>query len=132
MPFKSLAQEHYMHAHPEILGKTALKEWDSATKGKHLPEHSHMQESGYGGLAHGKAEPSKPHQHPVRAKHGIKRTVIEHADDGSHTIKHEHDAGHQTHHNAADVDHLKQNLDMMLNPQSEEPAEGESAAPAME
>ena len=39
MPFKSLAQEGYLHAHPEILGKEGLKEWDEATKGKHLPEH---------------------------------------------------------------------------------------------
>lgn len=39
MPFKSLAQEGYMHEHPEVLGKEGLKEWDSATKGKHLPEH---------------------------------------------------------------------------------------------
>lgn len=38
MPFKSLAQEGYMHEHPEILGKTAMKEWDSATKGKSLPK----------------------------------------------------------------------------------------------
>lgn len=38
MSFKSLAQEGYMHAHPEILGKSGLKEWDSATKGKHLPK----------------------------------------------------------------------------------------------
>ena len=28
-----------MHAHPEILGESALKEWDAATKGHHLPEH---------------------------------------------------------------------------------------------
>ncbi len=38
-PFASLAQEGYLHAHPEKLGKTALDEWDSATKGKKLPEH---------------------------------------------------------------------------------------------
>lgn len=37
-PFASLAQEGYMHEHPEILGKKALKEWDSATKGKKLPK----------------------------------------------------------------------------------------------
>ncbi len=37
-PFKSLAQERYMHANPEVLGKSALKEWDASTKGKHLPE----------------------------------------------------------------------------------------------
>ena len=38
-PFASLAQAGYMHEHPEILGKKGLKEWDSATKGKKLPEH---------------------------------------------------------------------------------------------
>lgn len=38
-PFASIAQEGYMHAHPEILGKDALEEWDSATKGKKLPKH---------------------------------------------------------------------------------------------
>jgi hypothetical protein len=26
-----------MHAHPEVLGKAGLKEWDKATKGKKLP-----------------------------------------------------------------------------------------------
>lgn len=41
MPFKSVAQQGYLHAHPEILGKKGLKEWDEATKGKYqsLPEH---------------------------------------------------------------------------------------------
>jgi len=38
-PFKSLAQERYMHANPEVLGPSALKEWDRATKGKSLPKH---------------------------------------------------------------------------------------------
>ena len=38
-PFASIAQEGFMHAHPEKLGKTALDEWDSATKGKKLPKH---------------------------------------------------------------------------------------------
>lgn len=38
MPFKSKAQQGYMHAHPEILGKAGLKEWDKATKGKKLPK----------------------------------------------------------------------------------------------
>lgn len=37
-PFASLAQAGYMHSHPEILGESALKEWDSATKGKKLPK----------------------------------------------------------------------------------------------
>ena len=38
-PFSSLAQEGFLHAHPEKLGKAGLKEWDAATKGKHLPQH---------------------------------------------------------------------------------------------
>ena len=36
-PFASLAQEGYMHSHPEILGAKALKEWDKSTEGKKLP-----------------------------------------------------------------------------------------------
>ena len=39
MPFVSLAQEGFLHAHPEKLGAAGLKEWDAATKGRHLPEH---------------------------------------------------------------------------------------------
>jgi hypothetical protein len=39
MPFKSAAQRGYLHAHPEILGKKALAEWDAASKGQHVPEH---------------------------------------------------------------------------------------------
>jgi hypothetical protein len=43
MPFESKAQQGYLHAHPEILGKKGLHEWDEATKGKFdtLPEHVH-------------------------------------------------------------------------------------------
>jgi hypothetical protein len=41
MPFKSAAQRGYLHAHPEILGKKALAEWDAASKGQHVPEHVH-------------------------------------------------------------------------------------------
>jgi hypothetical protein len=46
MAFASKAQQGYMHAHPEVLGKTALHEWDQATKKKKggfkkLPEHVH-------------------------------------------------------------------------------------------
>jgi hypothetical protein len=41
LPFPSKAQQGYLHAHPDILGKKALHEWDEATKGKYksLPEH---------------------------------------------------------------------------------------------
>lgn len=43
MPFESKAQQGYLHAHPEILGKAKLHEFDEATKGKFgsLPEHVH-------------------------------------------------------------------------------------------
>ena len=37
-PFASLAQEGYLHAHPTILGKEKLSEFDAATKGKSLPQ----------------------------------------------------------------------------------------------
>jgi len=36
-PFASLAQEGYLHAHPEKLGATKLAEFDKETKGKKLP-----------------------------------------------------------------------------------------------
>jgi hypothetical protein len=39
MPFKSAAQRGYLHAHPEILGKKGLAEWDAASKGQKVPEH---------------------------------------------------------------------------------------------
>ena len=45
MPFVSVAERGYLHAHPEILGKTALKEWDQASKGQHVPEHVHHEHS---------------------------------------------------------------------------------------
>lgn len=41
MPFLSKAQQGYLHANPEVLGKDKLAEWDAATKGKDLPERIH-------------------------------------------------------------------------------------------
>lgn len=38
-PFASLAQEGYLHSHPEKLGAKKLAEFDAATKGKSLPKH---------------------------------------------------------------------------------------------
>jgi hypothetical protein len=46
VPFKSLAQEGYLHEHPEILG-SKLKEWDAATKGKHLPKRKSLYRHAY-------------------------------------------------------------------------------------
>lgn len=37
-PFASLAQEGYLHAHPEKLGAKKLAEFDRETKGKKLPK----------------------------------------------------------------------------------------------
>lgn len=45
MPFQSKAQQKYMYAHPEVLGKKALKEWSSKTDFKDLPEHAHKSAS---------------------------------------------------------------------------------------
>lgn len=46
MPFESKAQQGYLHAHPEILGKKKLAEFDAATKGMHdLPAHAHREAS---------------------------------------------------------------------------------------
>lgn len=40
-PFASLAQEGFLHAHPEKLGAKGLAEWDASTKarGTKMPEH---------------------------------------------------------------------------------------------
>ena len=46
MPFKSLAQEGYLHEHPEILG-SKMAEWDAATKGKHLPKRKSLYRHAY-------------------------------------------------------------------------------------
>lgn len=37
-PFASLAQEGFLHEHPEKLGAKKLAEFDAATKGRHLPK----------------------------------------------------------------------------------------------
>jgi hypothetical protein len=48
MPFVSKAQQGYLHANPEVLGKEKLKEFDEATKGKHnLPEHVPQHENAH-------------------------------------------------------------------------------------
>lgn len=48
MPFVSQAQQGYLHAHSEILGKEKLAEFDAATKGEHnLPEHVHHSKASY-------------------------------------------------------------------------------------
>ena len=59
MPFVSRAQQGYLHAHPEVLGKEKLAEFDAATKGKHnLPEHVH------------EGKPSYSHARVMRKKEG--------------------------------------------------------------
>lgn len=55
MPFVSRAQQGYLHAHPEVLGKAKLAEFDAATKGMHdLPEHVHKSASYDMAKEHGK------------------------------------------------------------------------------
>jgi hypothetical protein len=55
VPFESKAQQGYMFAHPEILGKKALKEWSDKTDFKGLPEHVHKKAS----YAHARATRKK-------------------------------------------------------------------------
>lgn len=39
MPFKSVAQQHFLEAHPEkVGGREKLKEWESATEFSSLPK----------------------------------------------------------------------------------------------
>jgi len=37
MPYKSRAQQGYFHTHEKEIGKSVVKEFDKATKGKRLP-----------------------------------------------------------------------------------------------
>lgn len=80
-------------------------------------------ETAYGILGHGNAKPPKKHQHPKRAKHGVRKTTVHHNDDGSHHIEHEMDNGETQTAAAPDVQGLNQNMSSMLEPQ-------EGAAPA--
>lgn len=57
---------------------------------------------------------TRQHMHPKRAKHGVKRTVIEHAHDGGHNIHHEMDDGTEQHHVAEGLPGLHANLDHVL------------------
>ena len=99
-----------MHEHPEILGKAGLKEWDAATKGKHLPEHKSM-------------------KHP---KHGFHETTIKHHHDGSHTMHHHHvNPEMSVEHAVPDLAGAKDSLEAHVGegaPASPEPP----AAPAMQ
>lgn len=45
MPFRSVAQQHFLEAHPEKLGKAGLKEWESSTNYHDLPAHVHKSAS---------------------------------------------------------------------------------------
>lgn len=112
MPFESLAQEGYLHAHPEKLGKAGLKEWDAATKGKHLPEHKHMAK-----------------------KHQFSHSTIHHHKDGSHTVHHHHheDPKKDVEHAVADDPGMMASMEQNLGGGAEgagPAAEAPPAAPA--
>ena len=70
-----------------------------------------MKDYATAGLGH---DAPKKHQHPVRAKHGIKHIHITNTDDGGHHIAHTKDDGTEIHHVAPDVAGLQQNLGQML------------------
>jgi hypothetical protein len=51
MPYKSLKQEGYFHEHPEkVGGMKVVKEFDRATKGKHLPKKAKKKKMCEGGM----------------------------------------------------------------------------------
>jgi len=106
-----------MHAHPEILGKSGLKEWDSATKGKHLPERKHMDHDvAASGLAHKSHKPPKPQPEAhVKKLH-----------TGGYMVTKHHPAGHTTEHGAKNMADVSQHLEEHMG----EPAQGEDEAEA--
>ena len=109
MPFKSLAQEGYLHAHPDILGKSGLKEWDAATKGKHLPEHTMKDKRG----------------------HHFSHSTVHHHKDGSHHTEHHHesDPAKNVSYAKEDTEGMMGGMEQNLGGQAEEPAAAPAAAP---
>ena len=83
-----------------------------------------MKDYATAGLGH---DEPKRHQHPVRARHGIKHIHITNTDDGGHHIVHTKDDGTEISHVAPDVQGLQQNLEQMLGGEQAPAAEG--AAP---
>lgn len=102
-----------MHEHPEILGKAGLKEWDSATKGKHLPERKSMKES----------------------KHGFTHSTIKHHHDGSKTVTHHHVEPEKTiEHAVPDLAGAQASLEQHVGESAQPSAQGAppmAAAPGM-
>lgn len=52
MPFVSTAQQGFLHAHPEILGKKKLHEFDEATKGRYQNLPAHVHKTAHYSMAH--------------------------------------------------------------------------------
>ena len=116
MPFESLAQEGYLHSHPEKLGKEKLAEFDAATKGKHLPQHVAKYHKGIDVVPHDtlallqKGEAVIPKKDNMahgdwregvtgkdrKPKKEIKRMIHEKSHNGGHIVTHEHH--HPEHH----------------------------------
>lgn len=93
MPFYSLAEEGYLHEHPEILGKAKLAEFDAATKGKHLPERSHV--STHSSYDHAGAQGSHAAIDGIVSDHGLAKGHSHHSPDGqTHTVITHHEDGH--------------------------------------
>lgn len=46
MPFKSVAQQHFLYSHPDRIGKKALKEWSDKTDFKSLPAKAPAKKTG--------------------------------------------------------------------------------------
>jgi hypothetical protein len=103
MPYESQAQAGFFHEHPEkVGGEKVVKEWDAATKGKHLPERKHMKH---------------------KNKHGMKHTHITHHPDGSHTVEHGmHEGEPQTSAKVNDADLMSHMQEALAGPAEAAPA----------
>jgi len=121
-----------MHEHPGILGKKGLAEWDAATKGRHLPEHSHMAHKEYATDALGGHHAEEHHGH--KKHHAFHRTTITHHPNGSHTVEHEHEEG--AHKNVSyavpDLDGVHDGLETNVGEPNPGEAEAEAGNPGIE
>ncbi len=135
MPFVSKAQEGYLHSHPQILG-SKIHEWDSATKGKHLPEHVKKYDNG------GVVTPQKENSMAgiydqvtaggEKPKKEIKEMVHTKSHNGKHIVTHRHhhpahpDETHVMNNMSELADHMEKHAGTP-NDGEEVPAAGASA-----
>ena|ERR1022692_687537 len=87
MPFKSVAQQGFLEAHPEkVGGKEKLKEWEHATDFSKLPKH----------VKKGKTMSSPYDVLKSKKKKEIKKHEYSKSHNGGHVVTHKHHAPHDS------------------------------------